>query len=54
MPLTGYRNQLVHFYHEVLPDELYDVCARRWAMENRCGMPTDAGSRSIRSIWTSD
>ncbi len=27
--LAGYRNRLVHFYHEVGPDELYDICATR-------------------------
>ena len=27
--LSGYRNRLVHFYHEVGPDELYEVCAFR-------------------------
>ena len=26
--LAGYRNRLVHFYHEITPDELYDICAR--------------------------
>jgi uncharacterized protein YutE (UPF0331/DUF86 family) len=26
--LAGYRNRLVHFYHEVSIDELYEVCAR--------------------------
>lgn len=25
--LAGYRNRLVHFYHEVGEDELYEVCA---------------------------
>ena len=25
--LAGYRNRLVHFYHEVSPDELYEICA---------------------------
>jgi len=25
--LAGYRNRLVHFYHEVGPDELYEICA---------------------------
>lgn len=25
--LAGYRNRLVHFYHEVSLDELYKVCA---------------------------
>ncbi|MGB9723258.1 MAG: type VII toxin-antitoxin system HepT family RNase toxin [Chloroflexia bacterium] len=25
--LAGYRNRLVHFYHEVTPEELYDICA---------------------------
>ena len=25
--LAGYRNRMVHFYHEVGPDELYEVCA---------------------------
>lgn len=24
--LAGYRNRLVHFYHEVSPDELYEIC----------------------------
>ena len=24
--MAGYRNRLVHFYHEVGPDELYEVC----------------------------
>ena len=25
--LAGYRNRLVHFYHEVEPEELFEVCA---------------------------
>jgi uncharacterized protein YutE (UPF0331/DUF86 family) len=25
--LAGYRNRLVHFYHEVSAEELYDICA---------------------------
>ena len=45
--LAGYRNRLVHFYHEVSAEELYDVCAhhlydvhlitaayRRWAQDH--------------------
>jgi len=24
---AGYRNRLVHFYHEVTEDELYEICA---------------------------
>ncbi len=24
--LAGYRNRLVHFYHEVSPEELYELC----------------------------
>lgn len=27
--LAGYRNRLVHFYHEVSLDELYQICARQ-------------------------
>ncbi|MDH7514216.1 MAG: DUF86 domain-containing protein [Clostridiales bacterium] len=27
--LAGYRNRLVHFYHEVSQDELYDICANK-------------------------
>ena len=27
--LAGYRNRLVHFYHEVSPEELYRICATR-------------------------
>jgi len=26
--LAGYRNRMVHFYHEIGPDELYEICAR--------------------------
>ncbi|MGO9412766.1 MAG: HepT-like ribonuclease domain-containing protein [Spirochaetia bacterium] len=25
--LAGYRNRLVHFYHEVSHDELYQICS---------------------------
>lgn len=45
--LAGYRNRLVHFYHEVSPEELFGICAhqlgdlegledayRRWIREN--------------------
>jgi uncharacterized protein YutE (UPF0331/DUF86 family) len=27
--LAGYRNRLVHFYHEVSQDELYQICSAR-------------------------
>lgn len=27
--LAGYRNRLVHFYHEVSPDELYEICTHQ-------------------------
>ena len=27
--LAGYRNRLVHFYHEVSAEELHEVCAHR-------------------------
>ena len=27
--LAGYRNRLVHFYHEVSADELYQVCSEQ-------------------------
>jgi uncharacterized protein YutE (UPF0331/DUF86 family) len=46
--LAGYRNRMVHFYHEVGPDELYEICAQdlkdlehiaaayqRWLREHR-------------------
>jgi uncharacterized protein YutE (UPF0331/DUF86 family) len=26
---AGYRNRLVHFYHEVTPDELFEICSRQ-------------------------
>ena len=45
--LAGYRNRLVHFYHEVTSEELYEICRnnlddlleiknafRKWANEN--------------------
>jgi uncharacterized protein YutE (UPF0331/DUF86 family) len=25
--LAGYRNRLVHFYHEITPEELYEICS---------------------------
>ncbi len=25
--LAGYRNRMVHFYHEITPEELYDICS---------------------------
>ncbi len=27
--LAGYRNRLVHFYHDVEADELYEICAHQ-------------------------
>ena len=27
LKLAEYRNRLVHFYHEVNPDELFDICS---------------------------
>lgn len=24
--MAGYRNRMVHFYHEITPEELYDIC----------------------------
>jgi uncharacterized protein YutE (UPF0331/DUF86 family) len=24
--MAGYRNRMVHFYHEIEPDELYEIC----------------------------
>ncbi len=27
--LAGYRNRLVHFYHEISDGELYDICAHQ-------------------------
>lgn len=29
--LAGYRNRLVHVYHEVSTDELYQICSSRRA-----------------------
>jgi uncharacterized protein YutE (UPF0331/DUF86 family) len=29
MVLAGYRNRLVHFYHEVAPEELYEISKNR-------------------------
>ena len=26
LQMAGYRNRMVHFYHEVTPDELYRIC----------------------------
>ncbi|MDJ0751893.1 MAG: DUF86 domain-containing protein [Ardenticatenaceae bacterium] len=27
--MEGYRNRLVHFYHDIQPQELYDICRDR-------------------------
>jgi uncharacterized protein YutE (UPF0331/DUF86 family) len=27
--LAGYRNRMVHFYHEVSQDELYEICSNK-------------------------
>jgi uncharacterized protein YutE (UPF0331/DUF86 family) len=27
--MAGYRNRIVHFYHEVSPDELYKICVNQ-------------------------
>lgn len=27
--LAGYRNRLVHFYHQVSDPELYEICTRQ-------------------------
>jgi len=27
--LAGYRNRMVHFYHEISAEELYEICAHR-------------------------
>lgn len=27
--LAGYRNRLVHFYHEIGPEELYNICSNQ-------------------------
>ncbi len=45
--MAGYRNRMVHFYHEITPDELFTICAtqlgdielvadayRRWVNEH--------------------
>jgi len=29
--MAGYRNRMVHFYHEISPDELYDLCQNHLA-----------------------
>lgn len=26
--MAGYRNRLVHFYHEIGPEELFEICAK--------------------------
>ena len=27
--IAGYRNRMVHFYHEITTEELYDICSNR-------------------------
>ena len=29
--MAGYRNRMVHFYHEITPNELYSICANQLA-----------------------
>jgi len=46
--IAGYRNRMVHFYHEITPEELYEICSHHldeikqvldklieWLKENR-------------------
>ena len=35
--MAGYRNRLVHFYHEVSTQELYDVCSKHLDEVRQCG-----------------
>jgi uncharacterized protein YutE (UPF0331/DUF86 family) len=48
--MAGYRNRMVHFYHEITPDELQEICLNhsgeirillermlQWVKENRAG-----------------
>jgi uncharacterized protein YutE (UPF0331/DUF86 family) len=35
--LAGYRNRLVHFYHEVEPNELYEICNSKLVDVERVG-----------------
>lgn len=52
--LAGYRNRMVHFYHEVTAEELYDICShhledlamvadgfRGWVAENGARLADD-------------
>lgn len=35
--MAGYRNRLVHFYHEISTEELYLICTQQITdMENVC------------------
>lgn len=36
--LAGYRNRLVHFYHEVEPNELYEICVSQLADVERIAL----------------
>ncbi len=44
--LAGYRNRLVHFYHDVSADELYEICSAHLGMWKQsrilcaCGLQT--------------
>ncbi len=29
--MAGYRNRMVHFYHEITPEELWDICSNHLA-----------------------
>ncbi len=45
--MAGYCNRLVHFYHEITPDELYRICADRLGDIERVAMPIAVGSTLI-------
>ena len=29
--MAGYRNRMVHFYHEITPEELHEICLHHLA-----------------------
>ena len=37
LKLAGYRNRMVHFYAEVSPKELYEICVRQLDDVVTCG-----------------
>lgn len=58
--MAGYRNRMVHFYHEISKDELYEICANNLGdveqivNELRLWVRSHAGQMDLPLDWNED